>query len=61
MDGVEQPILRANGMFRLVALPAGARRIALGYTPPGMRLGEVGSTPGLLGLAALVLLAWHRD
>ena len=60
VDGVEQPILRANGMFRLVALPARARRIALSYTPPGMRLGAVASTLGLLGLAALVRLGWHR-
>ena len=56
VDGLEAPVLRANGKHRAVPLPAGAREVSLRYHPPGLRVGLA-----LTLLSVLVLLAlWMR-
>lgn len=39
VDGAPQPVLRANGKHRAVALRSGVHDIVLKYEPPGLRLG----------------------
>ncbi|MGE5414335.1 MAG: YfhO family protein, partial [Syntrophomonadaceae bacterium] len=57
LDGADAPVLRADGAFRAVRVPAGAHRVEFVYFPPrlfeGLALGAV----GILGclLAALKL------
>src|SRR5262249_14360024 len=46
-DGRRLPMLRANGYFRAVALPAGTHRVVFRYRPPAVAAG--------LGLSALAL------
>jgi len=50
------PILRADGYFRAVALPAGTHRIVFRYRPLAFYAGAVVS-----GLALLILLALWRQ
>ncbi len=53
--GRRLPILRADGYFRAVALPAGTHRVVFRYRPITFYAGAAVS-----GLALLVLLAlWH--
>jgi hypothetical protein len=49
VDGVEAPVLRANGKHRTVAVPPGTHEVVLRYHPPGLG-------PGL-ALSGLSLLA----
>lgn len=57
VDGVSTPVLRTNALLMGVRARAGARRVALRYDPPGMRLG-LGLS--LLALAAIGAIAWRR-
>ncbi|MCH2171581.1 YfhO family protein [Myxococcota bacterium] len=50
VDGQVTPVLRANGMFRLVEVPSGASRVEFRYRPPGL-------VPGLV-LAIPALVSW---
>jgi len=49
VDGAEAMVLRANGLFRAVRLPAGRHRVLFAYRPPSAAAGAV---LGLLGVAA---------
>jgi len=51
VDGIAAPILRANLMFRAVALPPGLHQIVFAYDPASWRWGRA------ISLATLVLLA----
>lgn len=53
-EGRPVPVLRANGPFLALALPAGDHRVALRYSPPGFRAGAAiaGSTAALLAIGA---------
>ncbi|HSD28500.1 MAG TPA: hypothetical protein VLL75_14455, partial [Vicinamibacteria bacterium] len=53
VDGVPQPVLRANGKHRAVAVNAGRHEVVLRYEPPGLLPGAAAS---LLALAAMAVL-----
>ena len=56
VDGVAAPVLRANYLFRGVAVPAGAHQVRLAYRPMSFYLGA-----GLSALAwAIWLWLWRR-
>lgn len=57
VDGLETPVLRANGRHRAVALAAGRHRVELDYHPPMLRAALGLSVAGLLALAALAARA----
>ncbi|HMC81960.1 MAG TPA: YfhO family protein [Candidatus Polarisedimenticolia bacterium] len=42
-DGERTPILRANHLFRAVAVPAGEHRVVFEYRPASLALGAIGS------------------
>jgi hypothetical protein len=56
VNGTPAAVLRANGRYRAVAVPAGTSRVALSYEAPGLRLGLAVSA---LALAFAVALAWR--
>ena len=60
LDGRPAEVLRANMAFRAVAVGAGPHAIELFYRPDALRRGVAVSAAALLGLAALLTLAWHR-
>lgn len=60
VDGKAAPILRANGSFRAVAVPAGVHQVVFTYVPPGWRAGLCGAAIGLIWLALLGLRARRR-
>jgi hypothetical protein len=51
VDGVATPILPADGRFRAVLLPAGAKRVVFAYEAPGGRLGFLVSALTAIALA----------
>lgn len=53
LDGKSSPILRANGLFRGIAVPAGEHRIVFTYRPRPFAVGAA-VTLGALGLLALL-------
>jgi hypothetical protein len=55
VDGIEEPILRANVGFRAVPLASGSHEVTFRYQTPGFRLGLLIS--GLFALSVLVCLA----
>jgi hypothetical protein len=57
VDGVEAPLLRANYLFRGVALAAGRHRVEFHYAPASVFAGAALSGAGALAIA---LLAWPR-
>jgi hypothetical protein len=61
-EGRPVPVLRANGPFLALALPAGDHRIALRYRPPGFRTGAAiaGATAAVLGIGAALARARRR-
>jgi hypothetical protein len=61
VDGVEQPLYRANLAFRAVMLPGGAERVEFVYRPLSVLLGGLISLGAWLCLAAVgVGAAWQR-
>lgn len=54
VDGVDAPVLRADGAFRALRLGPGDHRVELVYVPPGLR---EGLGLGLVGLLATILAA----
>jgi hypothetical protein len=54
------PVTRANGPFLALSLPPGTHRIALSYTPPGMRAGAAASLAMLLGLLSAAVYGRAR-
>ena len=53
------PILRANHLFRAVAVDAGKSRVVFEYAPPALQRGAWASLAGALLLAGLTA-AWIR-
>jgi hypothetical protein len=53
VDGVPQPVLRANGKHRAVAVNAGRHEVVLRYEAPGLVPGAAASLLGLLATAVL--------
>jgi len=61
VDGREQPVLRANGMMRGVALSPGTHRVVFQFRSKAVRLGWLLTATGLALLAgAALLLAFGR-
>jgi hypothetical protein len=56
LDGQEVPILRANLLFRAVAVPPGEHVVEFRYEPLSFRLGAALSTVSLVGGALLWLV-----
>src|SRR5205814_7944695 len=54
VDGVEQPILRADYLFRAVAVRPGQQVVEFRYEPTSFRIGAATSGLTLLVLVALV-------
>ena len=52
LDGEPTPILRANHIFRAVALPAGAHRVTMEFRPRAIRIGGIITLITLLGCIA---------
>lgn len=57
LDGEETPILRANGLYRAVAVPPGKHQVVFDYRPASLRWGVAGSLLSALALAAAPLAA----
>jgi hypothetical protein len=53
VDGVPEPVLRANGKHRAVAVNAGRHEVVLRYQPPGLLAGAAVSLLALLAVAVL--------
>jgi hypothetical protein len=58
VDGTAAPVLRANGLHRAVAVPAGTHEVRWQYRPPGLALGLALMAAGAAGLAGVLL--WPR-
>ncbi len=58
VDGQEVEVLRANYLFRAVAVPGGEHEIRFVFEPPSFRLGAAISAAGLLGTVGLVMASW---
>ena len=55
VDGAPSPILRANGLYRAVAIPAGRHQVVFEYRPSSFRNGAWLSAASALVLVALPL------
>ncbi|MEE2673414.1 MAG: hypothetical protein VX466_06455, partial [Myxococcota bacterium] len=55
VDGIESPVLRVNGLFRGVALPAGARQVEMRFEPWSFRAGAFVSIAAAVLLTALLV------
>jgi len=60
VNGVEVPVLRANGVFRAVPIPPGVSEVEFRFAPGSVLLGAWISLAGLVSLAALWFLARSR-
>jgi len=60
VDGIAQPLLRADLVLRAVALPAGEHEVRFAYHDPALRRGLLLAAVGLAGVLGLLLLAWWR-
>jgi hypothetical protein len=59
IGGAPAPILRGDGILRVVALPAGAHEVTLDFRPVSVRIGEAVSTFTLLAAGGLLLVSWR--
>jgi uncharacterized membrane protein YfhO len=60
--GLDAPIRAANGVFRAVPVPAGAREVTFSYRPASVVAGAAISVLALLAIAVLALRpTWRRD
>jgi hypothetical protein len=57
-DGRPVPLLRADGLFRAVSLPAGSHRVVMRYRPISFYAGAALSAVGLL---TLLVLFWNGE
>jgi uncharacterized membrane protein YfhO len=57
VDGQEAPLLRANSLFRAVALPPGEHEVELRYEPGAVALGRTVSGWAMAVAAASLLVA----
>jgi hypothetical protein len=55
VDGAPAPVLRAEYMFRAVAVPQGEHRVEFRYRPASVRIGLLTSLAGLAVAAALLI------
>ncbi len=60
LDGSPAPILRANGLFRAVAVGPGEHSVVMTYAPASVRLGLGTSAVGLLLALGLGIVAQRR-
>ena len=60
IDGAATPIYRANGVYRAVRVPAGARQATFAYTPRSLRVGSWVSSISLIASIAIPLAARAR-
>ena len=60
VDGVERPLLIANGIVRAVEVPAGEHRVLFKYRTPGLRVGVVTTLLTLLALGLWVAVLSGR-
>jgi hypothetical protein len=61
VSGRPAELLRANTAFRAVAVGAGEHAIELVYRPDALRQGVAVSVAALVGLAALLAVAWRES
>jgi len=61
VDGVEEPVLRANFIFRGVPVDGGEHAVVFEYRPAGPRLGIILTALGLLSAMALILAGKFRQ
>jgi len=61
VDGVEAKILRANYLFRAVAVPAGTHEVVFEYRPSSFRTGLGISAAGWIVFLAVITAAWWRE
>src|SRR5205823_6633583 len=57
VDGVEVPVLRADSVFRAVALSAGNHDVEIYFDSPSFKRGALLSLAGLVVI--IVLMAWR--
>ena len=57
VDGAAVEILRANGLFRAIRIPAGPHRVVFEYAPQSLRRGAFSTGLALLGIAVVPLVA----
>lgn len=60
VDGVAAPILRANLLFRAVALPAGSHEVVFEFAPRSLSLGVAAMVVGLALVGGLAVAGWRR-
>jgi hypothetical protein len=60
VDGVESPVHRVNGLFRGVAVPAGARRVEMRFEPWTFRAGAALSVAAAVVMLTLASVAGVR-
>jgi hypothetical protein len=60
VDSREQPILRANYLFRGVVIPAGRHVVEFRYSPSSFQFGWTITAVSLVAIAALLLVAHRR-
>ena len=61
VDGLRAPVLRANLLFRAVAVPAGRHAVEMVYRPRGLLFGGILSLASLGLLVALWTARWQRQ
>ncbi len=60
LDGEPAPLLRADGIFRAVAVPAGMHSVVFEFRPRSLRLGAVVSLAALAVVGGVILLGRGR-
>jgi hypothetical protein len=60
VDGLPQPIYRANFLFRAVAVEAGVHEVRLRYEPWSILVGSVVSSATAVGLVAAFAWSWWK-
>jgi len=61
VNGIQVPILRANGVFRAVEIPGGQADVEFRFAPGSLNLGGILSVFGLVGFALLIGISRRKD